>query len=77
MPVTKKELKDLDLRTETEYFNLIVEKHIGGIFSDVHEMIKKFGKSQKKLFISWCLENIIETRPQSCTYLIECAVESF
>jgi hypothetical protein len=29
MPVTKKELKDLDLRTETEYFNLIVEKHIG------------------------------------------------
>lgn len=51
--VSNKNIKDLDFSTIEEYFNYIVESEINGQRSQVHSLIDKLSKLQKKAFLEW------------------------
>lgn len=45
--------KELDFKTEIEYFDYLIESHVNGNFTQCKNLFKEIGKEDKKVFLNY------------------------
>jgi hypothetical protein len=69
--IGKDTLKQYEIKTIEDYFNLIIDSRVNGNFSDTIDYIKRLSKSQRRLLI-----NYLQNKPMK-TEIINLIFEAF